>query len=193
MTSEFTHKAQRVIALGLLAGLLAIVWLGIALPIWGYIDGTADERGISLRALKRDRALLRDGPAIQAALASVQHSSRWRNFYDGPRTDAATLQMETDLRAIFKDSNNPTSMIAEPAAAHGSVTRIAVRVGLSLRIDQLADALDRIQKQPRHWQIESLTVQAPDFQGTQPNPTLTVQAQIAAMMVTPGSERTAAL
>lgn len=193
MTPELTHRAQRVFALGLLGALLAMVWLGIAQPIWGYIDGIADARGISLRALRRNRALLREGPTIQAALASVEHSSRWRNFYDAPKTDAATLQMETDLRAILQDSNNPTSMIAEPATSHGSVTRIAVRITLSMRVDQLADELDRIQKQPRHLQIESLTVQAPEFQGTQPNPTLTVQAEIAAMMVTPGSERTGAL
>jgi hypothetical protein len=190
MTAAFTRRAHRLIALGLLGALLAIVWFGIAQPVWSYIDGIADERGISLRALKRTRALLREEPAIQAAMGSVEQSSRWRNFYDGPKTEAATLQMETDLRAIFKDSNNPTSMIAEAAASRGSVTRIAVRITLSMRVDQLADALDRIQKQPRQLQIESLTVQAPEFQGTQANPTLTIQAQITAMIVTPGSERT---
>jgi len=179
--------ARRATAFGLLGLLVGIVWLGVAQPILTFKDAAAEERGIALRALKRNRALLRESAAIQAAQASVDQSARWRNFYEGPKAEAATLQLETDLRTIFRNSNNPTSMIAEAPLFRGPVTRIAVRVTLTMRVDQLADALDRIQKQPRQLRVESLTIQAPEFQGVQANPILTIQAEISALMLAPGS------
>jgi hypothetical protein len=190
VTPEVKQRARRLAALALLAASAATVWLAIVEPALNYIAVAAEERGISLRALKRNRALLRERPAIEAAQATVEQSPRWRNFYTGPRPEAATLQMETDLRAIFKDSNNPTAMVAEAPSMHGSVRRLAVRVTLSMRIDQLAEALDRLQKQPRQLRVESLTVQAPEFQGARANPLLTIQAEITAMMVDADSERT---
>jgi hypothetical protein len=185
--AELTKAARRAAALGLLGALIATVWLGLVEPVIDYLDSAAVTRGISLRALRRNRALLRQSDAIRAAQTSVEQSPRWRNFYDGPRPEAATLQLEADLRAILRDSNNPTSMLAEPATTHGPIIRIAVRVTLSMRVDQLAEALDRLQKQPRQLRIESLTIQAPEFQGAQPNPLLTVQAEISAMML-PGRD-----
>jgi len=190
MKPSLIQNLRRGAAVGLLGAVLAVAWLGGVEPSFAYIDVAAEARGISLRALKRNRALLRDSSAIQAAQSSVEQSPRWRNFYSAPRPEAATLQLETDLRTILKDSNNLTSMTAEAPLLHGPVTRIAVRVTLSMRVDQLAEALDRIQKQPQMMRVESLTVQAPDFQGAQANAVLTVQAQITALMLTPGAERT---
>src|SRR5438132_8933044 len=113
MTIELTRGARRVAALSLFAALTGIVWLGVVQPILTFTAAAAEERGIALRALKRNRALLREAAAIQAAEASIEQSARWRNFYEGPKAEGATLQLETDLRAIFRDSNDPTSMIAE--------------------------------------------------------------------------------
>jgi len=187
MTSNITQMTRRIAAVSLLVSLIAVLWFGAIQPIGEYLSTAADERGISLRAIKRNRALLRESSAIRAAQDTVEHSPRWRNFYDGPRTDAATVQMESDLRAILRDSNNPTSMSAEPPKVHGTVTRIGVRLTLSMRIDQLAEALDRIQKHPQQLRVEDLIIQAPEYQGGQVNPTLAIQALISAPMTTHGS------
>ncbi len=190
MTPELTHRARRLAALGLLAALLGVVWLTVAQPILTFKDSGGEERGIALRALKRNRALLRESDAIQAARVSIEGSARWRNFYPGPKADSAQLQLQTDLRTIFKEFSNPTSLIAESPSVRGAVTRIAVRVTLTLRVDQLADALDRIQKQPRQLRVESLMVQAPEFQVPQANSMLTVQMEITALMLAAGAEQT---
>jgi hypothetical protein len=189
VTPELTAAGRRALASGILVLLLAILWLGVAQPTWNSVASGVESRGIALRALKRNRALLRERPAILAAAAAVEQSPRWRNFYQNQSAEAATLQMETDLRAIFKESNNPTSIAAQPAASRGTVTRIAVRVTLSMRVDQLAQALDRLQKHTQQLRIESLTIQAPEMQSPQANPALTVQAEIAALMVTPAPDR----
>jgi hypothetical protein len=138
---------------------------------------------MALRAVRRNRALIQAAPAVQAALESVEHSPRWQNFYVADRPQAATLQLEGDLRTLFKPTNNPTSMTAEPATSKGTVTRISVKVTLSMRVDQLAEALDLLHRQTRHLEVESLTVQAPEFQTADTNPPLMIQADIAGLMV----------
>ena len=175
---------RRWLAVGLLGLLLVTVWAGIIEPVVDYLDTATLARGIALRALERDRALLQQADAIKEARKSVDQSPRWRNFYEGPKAESATLQLEADVRAILRDSNSATSMVAAPAISHGPVIRIAVRVNLTMRVDQLAEALDRIQKNTRLLRIESLTVQAPEVQAAQTNPPVTVQMEVSALMLT---------
>jgi Type II secretion system (T2SS), protein M subtype b len=184
MSQELRRSVQRWFAIALLGMLLVSIWSGMIAPVVDYLDTAALSRGISLRALKRNRALVRQADAIIEARRSVDQSTRWRNFYEGSKPESATIQLEADIRTILREANGPTSMSAEPAIVRGPVTRIAVRVNLSMRVDQLAEALDRIQKNARQLRIESLTVQAPDFQGTQTNPPVTVQAEVSALMLT---------
>jgi hypothetical protein len=183
MNARIPSIARRAAALGLLGLLIASVWLSLVYPALEQINAAGERRGISLKALQRNRALLQQSPAIQAADASVSSSPRWRNFYRAAKPEVATLQMETDLRTLLRDSNNPTSMAAEPALVQGPVTQLGVRVTLSMRIDQLADALDRIQKEPHQLRLTRLTIQTPEGQAAQTNPQLTIQAEISGLMV----------
>jgi hypothetical protein len=185
MMGQLTLRLRRLLAIALLGVVFALAWFGLVSPIWSYLDERDEQRGIELRALRRDRALLQEQPAVQAALDSVQHSARWQNFYSSPKPEAATLEMEGDLREIFKGSNNPTSMAADHPASLGAVTRITVRVALSMRMDQLAEALDHLQRQSRHLEVSSLIIQAPDFQPADSNPTLTIQAEITGFSLPP--------
>jgi hypothetical protein len=190
MKFSLAPRIQRWIAWGLLAAICGTLWLGLIQPVFDYLDAGAEQRGIALRALKRDRALIQEQPAILAAADSLKESPRWHNFYTGQRAEAATLQLETDLRSIFEGSNNLTAMTAEPAVAQGPVTRLAVRATLSLRVDDLAKVLDRLQKHAQQLRIESLTIQAPDLQASQINPMLNIQAEIASWMLTPPADGT---
>jgi hypothetical protein len=54
-----------------------------------------------------------------------------------------------------------------------------------LSIDQLASLIDRLQHHSKCLLIESLTVQAPDYQPTEGNPSLNIQAEIVGYMLTP--------
>jgi len=98
--------------------------------------------------------------------------------------------LEKDLRGIIKSANNPISMVAEPATAQGPLTRIAVQLSLSMPIDQLAETLARLQSHSKLLKIDRLTIQAPDFQSVDTNPTLSIQAEIAGFLVTPAAAST---
>jgi hypothetical protein len=181
---------RRCIAIALLGIGLALLWLGLIDPAASYFWHSADERRAELNSLSRDRALVSQDADIQSAIAMLGKSPRWMRFYETQRTDKAVLQLQTDLREIFKAPNNPTSMTGLPAAVEGPVTRIATKVTLLLTIDQLTESLARLSSRAQLLRIESLTIQAPDYQIADTNPTLSIQAEIAAFMVTPTGERT---
>jgi Tfp pilus assembly protein PilO len=181
---------RRTLALALLGAVLVVLWFAVLSPIIERVGTLRDERESGLRAVSRDRALVVQARGIQAALQSVEQSSRWSRFYDTQKPDQATLQLETDLRTLFKSSTTLTSMTAQPASNHGQLTRVSVKVTLSMPIDQLAECLGRLQSHTRLLQIESLTIQAADFQPIETNPVLSIQAQIAGFMLTTKMNRT---
>jgi Type II secretion system (T2SS), protein M subtype b len=190
VTNTLSARNQRLMALALLVLALVALWLGVFRPVLQFVRASADERQSAMRALSRDHALVTQAPFIRKALASLEQSPRWRRFYDTQRPDLATLQLETDLRAILKTPNSLTSMTAEPATRQGLLTRIGVKITLSIPIDHLAETLINLQSQERLLQIDSLTVQAPDLQQVDANPLLSIQAEIVGFMLTPSAART---
>ena len=176
---------QRILAIALAGVAIAILFLGAIRPLVDYIADRSDERDSALRLLGRNLALVRQAPTIQTTLDAAAKSPRWGRFYNVPKAADATLQLETDLRSLIAIPNQPTSMIAESPSPLGSLTRVSVKISLSVTIDQLSDLLGRLHQHPRLLKIESLAVQSPESQIVDTNPPLAVQAEISGFMVTP--------
>jgi hypothetical protein len=190
MTRALSSIQQRCVALALLGIALALLWLGFIYPLLTYFRHGADVRGADLNSLSRDRALVSEDAGTEATLTALMGSPRWARFYETQKADKAVLQLQTDLREVFKAPNNPTSMTAVPVVVEGPLTRIATKVTLSLTIDQLTESLARLHSRAQFLRIESLTIQAPDYQMADTNPTLTIQAEIVGFMVTSPGGRT---
>jgi hypothetical protein len=174
---------QRCIAIALLGFALVLLWLGLIDPIATYFRHSTDERRTDLTSLSRDRALISQDSSIETTLTALKGSPGWARFYETQKADKAVLQMQSDLREVFKAPNNPTSMTAAPIVVEGPLTRIATKVTLSLTIDQLTESLGRLHSHVQLLRIESLTIQAPDYQTADTNPTLSIQAEIVGFMV----------
>jgi type II secretion system (T2SS) protein M len=175
---------RRAAAIALLGFALILLWVGLINPVADYFHRKAFERKADLTSLSRDRALLVQDPAIQSTLATLAQSPRWARFYESQKPDKAVLQLQTDLREILKAPNNPTSMTVQPVVQKGPLTRVAVKVTLFMTIDQLTECLERLQTHTQFLQIENLTIQAPDYQMRDTNPSLSIQAEIVGYMVT---------
>ena len=185
MTRTLSPVQQRCIAIALSGVALALLWFGLIDPVAGYFRHSADQRETDLNALSRDRALVSQDSSTEKMFTALASSPRWARFYETQKADKAVLQMQSDLREVFKAPNNPTSMTAVPVSFEGPLTRIATKVTLSLTIDQLTESLSRLNSHAQLLRIESLTIQAPDYQAADTNPTLSIQAEIAGFMVTP--------
>jgi hypothetical protein len=184
MSAALSPRQQRLAALALALLCALTLWYGVVAPVIDAIESGREARQAALRALSRDHALIAQAPALRTARNSVDHSPRWSRLYANQKPDRATLQLETDLRALFKTPNALTAMTAEPAVVQGPLTRLGVRLSLSLPLDQWTDALANLQQHPQLLKLESLTIQAPDFQVPDTNPTLTIQAEIVGYMPT---------
>jgi hypothetical protein len=190
MMAALSARQQRLAALALVGWCACAVWYGGAGPALDHLESQTEARRAALRDLGRDRALIAQAPALQTALTAVEQSARWSRLYEIQKPDQATLQIETDLRAIFNAPNTLTAMTAEPAVAQGPLTRLGVRVSLSMSIEQWTAALEKLQQHPRLLQLESLTIQAPDYQSLDTNPTLTIQGEVVGFMATAKSGHT---
>jgi hypothetical protein len=190
MTRTLSSIQKRCAAIALLGIALALLWLGLMDPLVTYFRHGADERRADLNSLSRDRALVSEDAGTETTLTSLRASPRWARFYETQKADKAVLQLQSDLREVFKVPNNPTSMTAVPVVVEGPLTRIATKVTLSLTIDQLTESLARLRSRAQLLRIESLTIQAPDYQIADTNPTLSIQAEIVGFMVTIPGGRT---
>lgn len=179
------RSQQQFLALALAGIAIAVLYLALIRPLAGFTRDRTDERDSALRLLGRNLALVQQAPLLRNALDSVARSPRWTRFYNAPKAADATLQLETDLRALIAIPNQPTSMIAESPSPQGPLTRVSVKISLSVTIDQLSDLLGRLHQHQRLLKIENLTVQSPDHQPVDTNPPLMIQAQISGFMVTP--------
>jgi Tfp pilus assembly protein PilO len=189
MMGALSSRQQRLVALALVAVCACAVWYGVVGPTIDAIESHTEARRAALRALGRDRALVAQAPALRTALASVEQSARWSRLFENQKPDRATLQIESDLRDLFNAPNTLTAMTAQPAVAQGALTRLGVRVSLSLSLGQWTEALAKLQQHPRLLQLESVTIQAPDFQVLDTNPTLTIQAEVVGFMAAASSRR----
>lgn len=190
MTRTLSSIQKRCAAIALLGIALALLWLGLIDPLVTYFRHGSDERRADLNSLSRDRALVSEDAGTETTLTTLRASPRWARFYETQKGDKVVLQLQSDLREVFKAPNNPTSMTAVPIVIEGPLTRIATKVTLSLTIDQLTDSLARLRSHAQFLRIESLTIQAPDYQMADTNPTLSIQAEIAGFMLTSPGGRT---
>jgi Type II secretion system (T2SS), protein M subtype b len=185
MIDELSARQRRLMAVSLLMALMLLLWGAVVNPLSRFIQTRGEDRQADIRALSRDRALLASDPQIKGALTALSQSPRLIRLYDGPKADKAVLQLESDLRALINTPNNPTSMAATPAVTNGALTRIAVKVTLSMPIDQFAGVLSRLENHSKLLLIDNITIQAPDFQAANTNPALAIQAEVTGFMVSP--------
>jgi hypothetical protein len=177
MTTRVSRRAQKLLAVLLLVLASACLWKGILAPIVTYGEGLSQRRGADLAALSRDRAVLSQDPQVIETLNALGRNTRWNRLYVSDKSDQALLQFETDVRDLVKAATNATSMTAEPIVAQGLLSRMGVRVSLSLPIDQWTDLLVRLQAHAKLLELRNLTIQAPDYQPVDSNPTLSIQAE----------------
>lgn len=185
MIESLSTRQRRSVALILLCCAVSFIWLAFVGPLFQFVRHHEEATEATLTSLSRDRAMIAQDAQIQAALTQLDNSTRWTRFYQSDKPEQAVLQLETDIRGIFQAPNNLTSMTAQPMEKKGPVTRLAVKVTLSITIDQLSEALGRLNSHARLLQIGNLAIQSPDFQPSDGNPTLSIQTEIMGFNLAP--------
>jgi general secretion pathway protein M len=132
MSSTLPPLAGRLLALAILAGLCAAVWVGVAQPLLDCFAGYRETVARAEQQLPRLRALAAMAPALDAELARIEHdpTARTRQLAGGGDSLAAA-DLQNRLGRIAATNNivlRSTQIL--PAEEEEGFRRIAVRVAL---------------------------------------------------------------
>lgn len=118
-------------------------------------------------------------PYIKAHEA-LTHGSSWKGFLTA-KEPGESQAMSTALKAALVDALGESAVIEGFSERPAEELReIQVSIKMSVAVDQLATAIQKIESSYPYLQIDVLTVQAPNIQQKDTNPNLTVNATVSA-------------
>jgi general secretion pathway protein M len=132
MTLRLPPAASRLLALAVLAGLLALTWVGGAQPLLDVFASYREAVTFADEQLPRLRALAAKTPALKAELARIESDPSARTRQISGNNDAlaaADLQNRVGRLAAANDMVLRSTQILPPEDQEG-YRRIAVRVAL---------------------------------------------------------------
>ena len=132
MSRNLIRIASRLLALTILAGLVAIIWIGVAQPLLGVFNGYRESVAEAEEQLPRLQRLAAMTPSLKAQLAQIRRDPSARTRQLSGRSDAlaaADLQNRVSKIAGSHGIVLRSTQILPPADEEG-FRRIAVRVAL---------------------------------------------------------------
>lgn len=154
--------AGRLLALAILAGLCALVWLGLALPLLDRFAGYRDTVVQAEEQLPRLRGIAAMTPLLQAELVRIERdpSARTRQLSGGgDALAAADLQNRLGRIAAANGIVLRSTQIL-PAQDEEGFRRIAVRVALEGGAPALLKILHGLETAPTLLFIDNLEIRA---------------------------------
>jgi hypothetical protein len=155
--------------------LVSVIWLPIGLLRQSQIDW----RNEAIDTLSSTQ----QAPAVQAALdqqlTAMRSSPLWSRFYKTPDSVSATTALHGDLSALLSGAQaSVQSLTPIPSEAQSAFTRIGVRFGASMRMNDLQNLLTAMSAHSRYLRVERLVVTAPQMQVPDQNPPLAVTMDV---------------
>ena len=156
---------RRLIALGLLAVLLVVVWFGLVQPIAGGFAARAAEREQLADDLSRGRRLI-DERDFWRAQAERQRLDAPRFAVTAPNAGAAAAQAMDRISAAVQTPGGVLSSLREQPSAPGEAR---LRLEARLTLTQLVASLKLLEGQKPYMIIEGLSVAADPATTGQPS------------------------
>ena len=156
---------RRVIALGLLAVLLVVVWFGLVRPIAGGFAERAGEREQLADDLSRGRRLIGERDFWRAQ-AERQRLDAPRFAVTAPNAGAAAAQAMDRISAAVQAPGGVLSSLREQPSAPGEAR---LRLEARLTLTQLVASLKLLEGQKPYLIIEGLSVAADPATTGQPS------------------------
>ena len=154
--------AGRLLALAILVGLCAIVWLGAAQPLFGLFAGYRETVAKAEEQLPRLRALAAMAPSLEAELARIERdpTARTRQLTGGNDALAAADLQNRLGRIAAANGVVLRSIQILPPQEEESFRRIAVRVALEGDTKALLRILYGLETAPTLLFVDNLEVRA---------------------------------
>jgi hypothetical protein len=154
--NSLTLRERRLVAIAILLGLVALVYLAVLLPIANGFSDRAERREAAIaRYVRNERAIA--GIAALRRAADAQRADRGLHAFAAPSVAAAIERLKEQLGAHVVAAGGELKTVQEVAAAPGQVRAWAEG---RLTMPQLVALLDRVRRNQPSLVVESLTVAA---------------------------------
>ena len=151
-------RERRLLAVGLLLGAMAVVWLGIIAPLVGGFFDRAAERRQLLATYQRNQRIMASIPVWRAG-AAEQRRGAPRFAIIAPSEQLAVENLKERLLRLANDEGfTVTAMQDLQAGAPNG--KVRVRADLQLSLTQLYESLRRLETEGSYVVVEYLSISA---------------------------------
>ena len=175
---------RRSLALLLVALALLLLWITIVLPVRGLLASQQEWRTDTVRAIARDRGMIKTAPQLREITAAIDASPLRARVYDASATIAPADQLQSDLRtALLASGVEPTNFKVLPGAVTQGLRVHRIEFSSIMSVDQLHAFFLALERQPRYVRIERVRLDAPSVQRNDENPKVTMLVEARAYSV----------
>jgi len=153
-----TPRERRLVALGVLAAVGALVWLAIAGPLLRGFADRSDERVRLQATFQRNQRLVASLPAWRA-MAEIQRRTAPRFSISASSEPLAVESLEERIRRLAADEGFVVSAI-DDLQADAPAGAVRVRADMELTLAQLCDSLRRLETEGAYVIVEYLSISA---------------------------------
>jgi general secretion pathway protein M len=155
---RLTQREGRIVAVGILVGVIGLVWLAVIGPIVHGFVSRSHERAELRDTYVRDQRLLAAIP-VWRRQAEQQRASAVRFSYGAP-TDALASDLLKERIARVITAQGGTLKAAQEIPADNAGGWVAVRAELQLNMNQLYESLKRLENEDPYVSIDYVSVVA---------------------------------
>ncbi|WP_165190166.1 type II secretion system protein GspM [Caulobacter soli] len=171
-------RERRLVAVGVLAGLVGLAWLGLVRPVLNGFEARDERRAAALARHERDQRLLASLPAVRATLAEQRRSGRLYRI-TAPDEAAAVEALKQRLVAELTQAGGTVSA-AEAVRADVPPGWVSVRADATMTLTQLNASLRQIENDTPYVVVDYASIDAEQsIRTSRPGP-LGVRLQISA-------------
>jgi Type II secretion system (T2SS), protein M subtype b len=159
---NLSKSAGRVVAVAILIGLFAGLWLMLAQPLIGSIFEHRESIAHSQEMLAKYRRLAATKTDIDASLQKLHAAQQSEDrLLSGASTQLVGAKLQNSLKGVVEASGGAlTSIQMLPAVEDGGFQRIAMAITLTATINSLQKIIYTIENQNPYLFIEDLSIQA---------------------------------
>jgi general secretion pathway protein M len=156
--NPLTPRERRLLAIGILAAVIGLLWLGLLQPlVGGFFDRAGQRRQLEDSYLRNER-LIAALPTWRAA-AEAQRRDAGRFAILAPAESAAADLLKDRIQRLAADEGFPVKGV-EDLQADAGPGAIRVRADVTLTLTQLYETLRRLENEGAYVAIDYLSVSA---------------------------------
>jgi len=172
-------RERRLVALGLLVGVVAAVWLLLVAPLVGGFQARAERRETLLAEYQANQRLLASIPSLQRAASQEQATAALYQI-TAPSTGIAAEALKQRLSATLAGAGGTVAAVQDVQAGV-PIGWVSARADARLDLDQFVVAIRQLENEAPYVVVQYISVEADRTAASGHAAPLAVRLQVSAL------------